>query len=747
MKTIRVMATTAAFLVFTLASLSPQGPARAQVQSKAQQKCLASLAKAGLKDATATLKEGNKCVAKGAAGKLATTTAACVADFNNKSRTKAREKLDDTVAKKCATSPDFGFIDAITITDAQENESEATFVDGFGTDVDAALAGASAVDPGGKCAKILHKGLRKLSDNMQKEWGRCVKSGLKEETITDAAGLAGCLAAITDDTKGKIGKAATKLGEQIAKKCSGPDLTTIFPGLDPVCTAYGEAMSGAGIGACSEQRMRCRVCRILRSAHDFSQDCDEFDNDGGVDGTCPACPNGVVDAGEQCDDGNTVDGDGCTADCTDEFCGDGIVNDNGAEECDDGAGNSDIDPDACRTDCQFSSCGDGVVDSGEECDDANTVEDDGCTSSCTICGDGILTGGEECDDGNTIDGDCCTNSCTIASNGTPCPATDECTKTAECNAGVCEPVTQVVSGDACRWAVVGETSVNTRVVTENQASVDGPWCGVFGDFALSSVFTGNGDIVLSGEDPNSPGEAATFGASVNVDAGDIVTNFKSVSGKSGVDLPGLLSVSTVAANTTLAKDPAPTFYDTTGTDPRVAECQDAQANLVSMATLLDALIATHSEGAAYSGISSSSTVDIPTAPGTIVAGGLNVIDVDEITGNNDITVNLYGGGDPETVVIVRAAGRINTNLRWTFVLNGGLTADNILFYSQDTGLLRCELGEDTIFHGTLFCPHTRTDVKLRSVVNGAVFGGGGGAEGRLFLGELRELNHVPYPGL
>ena len=28
-----------------------------------------------------------------------------------------------------------------------------------------------------------------------------------------------------------------------------------------------------------------------------------------------SCGNGIVDIGEQCDDGNTNDGDGCSADC------------------------------------------------------------------------------------------------------------------------------------------------------------------------------------------------------------------------------------------------------------------------------------------------------------------------------------------------------------------------------------------------------------------------------------------------
>lgn len=55
------------------------------------------------------------------------------------------------------------------------------------------------------------------------------------------------------------------------------------------------------------------------------------------------CGNGVQQDGEQCDDGNTDDGDGCAADCTLEL-----------------------------------SCGNGDDDEGEQCDDGNQALCDGC---------------------------------------------------------------------------------------------------------------------------------------------------------------------------------------------------------------------------------------------------------------------------------------------------------------------------------------------------------------------------------
>ncbi len=68
-------------------------------------------------------------------------------------------------------------------------------------------------------------------------------------------------------------------------------------------------------------------------------------------------------------------------------CGDGAVDD--GEQCDDGDANSDSEPDACRTSCLLPWCGDGVSDSGEACDDGTELGGDGCTPACTV-EDGLL---------------------------------------------------------------------------------------------------------------------------------------------------------------------------------------------------------------------------------------------------------------------------------------------------------------------------------------------------------------------
>ena len=103
-------------------------------------------------------------------------------------------------------------------------------------------------------------------------------------------------------------------------------------------------------------------------------------------GAGETCGNGVLETeyGETCDDGNTSSDDACTAECKPNVCGDGFVN-AGVEQCDDG---NRVDTDGCNLRCESAVCGNGVVEAGEQCDDANTDPADGCDQcrQVVICG-------------------------------------------------------------------------------------------------------------------------------------------------------------------------------------------------------------------------------------------------------------------------------------------------------------------------------------------------------------------------
>ena len=145
------------------------------------------------------------------------------------------------------------------------------------------------------------------------------------------------------------------------------------------------------------------------------------------------CGNSVVEGTEQCDDGNAVSGDGCSAQCALENLAD---------------------------------CGDGNLDPGEECDDGNNVSDDGCSATCVSevaqeCGNDILEQGEECDDGNLVNGDGCEDDCTVTS-------AIICQTLAPLASGTCE----VVAGDANRL-IVGNILAPDTIYRGGEVLVDG----------------------------------------------------------------------------------------------------------------------------------------------------------------------------------------------------------------------------------------------------------------------------------
>ncbi|MDP7037787.1 MAG: DUF4215 domain-containing protein [Myxococcota bacterium] len=127
----------------------------------------------------------------------------------------------------------------------------------------------------------------------------------------------------------------------------------------------------------------------------------------------PWCGDNLVREGEECDDGNTSGGDGCSPTCTFEE----------------------------GWDCSFTPCkpicGDNLVHGSEVCDEGNTVDETDCgygSESCTtcsadctaflsldgrFCGDAVNDPEEDCDDGNSVEDDSCDTDCMLVIQGTP----------------------------------------------------------------------------------------------------------------------------------------------------------------------------------------------------------------------------------------------------------------------------------------------------------------------------------------
>ncbi len=237
-----------------------------------------------------------------------------------------------------------------------------------------------------------------------------------------------------------------------------------------------------------------------------------YTDPGNLQGTCSfslrvtQCGDGIVDAnaGEDCEDGNATDCDGCS-NCHFDACGDGVLCDSSAqafpEECDDG---NTTPGDGCSATCQSeAACGDGVVDAGEACDDGNTDDCDGCTDcQADACGDGVLCDSagaafpEGCDDGNTNncdgcsaacepdacgDGIVCQNSGEECDDGNVVPA-DGCDATCQseprCGDGVVDPGEtcddgNVVAGDGCSATCQTEALCGNGVIDPGETCDDG----------------------------------------------------------------------------------------------------------------------------------------------------------------------------------------------------------------------------------------------------------------------------------
>lgn len=127
------------------------------------------------------------------------------------------------------------------------------------------------------------------------------------------------------------------------------------------------------------------------------------DGDGdGVFARFLRCGDGVVDPEEDCDDGNVLDGDCCSAQCqaapNGSPCSDSVTCTAG-DTCQDGrcvpgecqVGEQCVNPcdpgvycHGSASACGCSKCGNGVVETGEQCDDGNASPGDGCTALCRL---------------------------------------------------------------------------------------------------------------------------------------------------------------------------------------------------------------------------------------------------------------------------------------------------------------------------------------------------------------------------
>jgi cysteine-rich repeat protein len=233
------------------------------------------------------------------------------------------------------------------------------------------------------------------------------------------------------------------------------------------------------------------------------------------DGCCPAganmtndndcravCVNNAVESGEECDGncGAVDDGNACTSDAAAAACRRPTHTPITSRAAGDGCCQSGDGP---TQDADCVGCGNGRKEGAEECDDRNTANGDGCSSTCknepppAVCGNNTKEGTEACDDGNTMSGDGCSSTCQMEAPQPVCPngtveTGEECDGncralndndpcTTDVSPGTCKqpthtPITARIPGDSCCPAGAGPTTDSDCVGCGNGKLDPGETC-------------------------------------------------------------------------------------------------------------------------------------------------------------------------------------------------------------------------------------------------------------------------------
>jgi hypothetical protein len=236
--------------------------------------CIAGMNKAGAKLAAVAQAEAPECISRGQHLELppGMSVQDCLtADLRGRVAG-AGARLSRVDAGKCAPPPAFGYAGAATVDAAARQLAVDVIADLIGSDL---ATGMNTV----RCQSRVLRNTAKLTAAQLREFLLCKKAGLVGGTITDAASLAGCLAALDADPHQKIDHARQKLATDDARHCLNYDHDPLFPGYCAFAPSFLP---------CVEVRARCRVCEALNRMDVLAMDCETFD-DGLVNGSCGPC--------------------------------------------------------------------------------------------------------------------------------------------------------------------------------------------------------------------------------------------------------------------------------------------------------------------------------------------------------------------------------------------------------------------------------------------------------------------------
>ncbi len=244
-------------------------------QSEEQQDCIVEMNRGGAKVAKTQARENTGCIKRVGREKITGAQACLTADGKGKVQ-KAKERVVDVEAKDCVLPPDFAYSGAENTWQAAVDETAALMGDLFGSNLDAAIILLAIDKPAAKCQAGVVKILDKIVQAKLRLFTDCKRDGLQTEEIGSDDTLAACFDDVILDEQERVAKAIGKLSSTVSKKCGGVALGGTFPG---ACIGAGEFVP------CVDERINCRVCRMVNSVDAIAADCDLVD-DGIANASC-----------------------------------------------------------------------------------------------------------------------------------------------------------------------------------------------------------------------------------------------------------------------------------------------------------------------------------------------------------------------------------------------------------------------------------------------------------------------------
>lgn len=535
-------------------------------------------------------------------------------------------------------------------------------------------------------------------------------------------------------------------------------------------SVFGETAASV-FGSCSSPVTESFCSQELGGTFQSGASCDL---ETGLCEPAATCGNGVVEAGEECDDGNTIGGDCCDAQCHFEPV---------ESPCDDG--NACTIEDACDGE---GSCVGGVpltCDDGNVCNGVESCDPQlGCQAGTPVsCAPAVppCEAGEQCnpstglceplpDPPNTTPCDLDQNVCTTdrcdgagscvfvenAASGTSCDDGLFCNGTDTCDgSGTCEH-----SGDPC----VGGAECN-QICNEAQdncfdpagapCSDDGLVCtadacngsGSCAHTALPPAQCPKGYVLL--EAPSTATATAELGYTAQANNGaacaeKVRLKQASVLGSHAVGSAGVTVGKDAVVNGLCVTSGSPVSFgtngqctggtDTTGMHALLGDCQGAADKAEQRRQALLLLPAHASYGSVT--IGSNTTLDV--TPFSAVPGSVVLIDYGSLTIKPNRTLTIKGNGNTEAVVL-RVSGNFRARMRSKLVTQGiaagpgGLAAERVLILVGGTGEVRMNaevegtifsqgaptVRRDAILTGALVSPASPIRVRPSAVVNHA----------------------------